>query len=148
MFGGGQERNLRPGTLPVSLIVGLGIVSELALENHAQRKDICRVIRRQILDALMPLEPIFNGDLENSLANTLNMSFSGIDSEALMVALKDEIAISNGSACTSHSYQPSHVLKAMGISSETIQSAIRISWCHMTDEVDWIKIRNKISSLI
>ncbi len=148
MFGGGQERSLRPGTLPVSLIVGLGVAAELALQNHARRTDICRTIRHQILDALMPLEPVFNGDLENSLANTLNISFLGIDSEALMVALKNEIAISNGSACTSHSYQPSHVLKAMEISPEIIQSAIRISWCHTTEKVDWIRVRDKIKNLL
>lgn len=147
-FGGGQEHRLRPGTLPVSLIVGLGLASELALQNHENRKEICRAFRDKVLDAILPLEPVFNGDLENSLSNTLNISFSGIDSEALMVTLKDEIAISNGSACTSHSYQPSHVLKAMGISSEVIQSAIRISWCHMTREVNWVKIRDKINNLI
>lgn len=148
MFGGGQERNLRPGTLPVSLIAGLGTAAELALQNHTKRKEVCRAIRHQILEALTPLEPIFNGDIENSLSNTLNISFPGIDSEALMVALKDEIAISNGSACTSHSYQPSHVLKAMKIPDEIIQSAIRISWCHMTEDTDWIKIRDKIKVLI
>lgn len=148
MFGGGQEHNLRPGTLPVSLLVGLGIASELALQNHVQRAEIYRKIRRKILNALMPLEPIFNGDLENSLANTLNISFPGIDSEALMVALKDEIAISNGSACTSHSYQPSHVLKSMGLDNALIQSAIRISWCHLTQEPDWKKITTIIKSLV
>lgn len=147
MFGGGQERNLRPGTLPVSLVVGLGTAAELALQNHTKRKEACLTIRHQILDALMPLEPFFNGDLENCLTNTLNLSFSGIDSEALMVALKNEIAISNGSACTSHSYQPSHVLKAMKIPDEIIQSAIRISWCHMTENVDWKRIGKIISGL-
>lgn len=148
MFGGGQERGLRPGTMPVALIAGLGVAAELALQNHAERKKICRELRRQILDAIIPLEPIFNGDLENSLANTLNISFPGVDSEALMVALKNEIAISNGSACTSHSYQPSHVLKAMRIDPDIIQGAIRISWCHMTEPVDWITVKNKIADLI
>lgn len=148
MFGGGQERNLRPGTLPVALIVGLGVAAELALQNHVERTKICRVFRSQILDAFMPLEPIFNGDLESILPNTLNISFPGVDSEALMVALKDEISISNGSACTSHSYQPSHVLKAMGLDTDVIQGAIRISWCHMTEAVDWIEIKNRIKDLI
>lgn len=64
-----------------------------------------------------------------------------------MVALKDEIAISNGSACTSHSYQPSHVLKAMGIPQEIIRGAVRLSWCHMTDEPNWDKVVNIIRSL-
>lgn len=147
MFGGGQERGLRPGTLPVPLIVGLGTASDLALQTHSERTNVCRQIRQEILDALMPLNPVFNGDLENSLPNTLNLSFTGIDSEALMVALKDEIAISNGSACTSQSYQPSHVLKAMKIPTEIIQGAVRISWCHMTEKVDWARINDKINSL-
>lgn len=148
MFGGGQERGLRPGTLPVSLIVGLGIAAELALHNHSQRTEICRAFRQHVLEALSPLEPIFNGDLECSLANTLNISFPGVDSEALMVALRDEIAISNGSACTSHSYEPSHVLTAMGVSKTTIQSAVRLSWCHMTKEPNWTKIISKITDLL
>jgi cysteine desulfurase len=147
MFGGGQEKNLRPGTLPVPLIVGLGFAAELALQNHVNRNEVCRALRQKALEALMPLEPTFNGDIENSLMNTLNISFPGIDSEALIVALKSEVAISNGSACTSHSYQPSHVLKAMGISSEIIQSAIRISWCHMTEDVNWESITKIINSL-
>ena len=54
-----------------------------------------------------------------------------------MVAVKDLVAISNGSACTSHSYEPSHVLAAMELSEEASMSALRISWCHMTPTVDW-----------
>jgi len=64
-----------------------------------------------------------------------------------MVALKDEIAISNGSACTSHSYQPSHVLKAMGIPQETVRGAVRLSWSHLTDNPDWNKVVSIIRSL-
>jgi cysteine desulfurase len=146
-FGGGQERGLRPGTLPVPLIVGLGLAAELALKNARQNAEICRAFRRRVLDALMPLEPIFNGDPECVMPHTLNISFPGIDSEALMVALKDEIAISNGSACTSHSYQPSHVLKAMYIPETTIKGAVRLSWCHMTSEPDWNRVVSIIKSL-
>jgi cysteine desulfurase len=146
-YGGGQERGLRPGTMPVSLVVGLGLAAELAVENAAERAEICQSFRRRALAALLPLEPVFNGDPERMVAHTLNISFPGIDSEALMVALKDEIAISNGSACTSHRYEPSHVLLAMNITQETVQSALRISWCHMTNEPDWAKIVNKINRL-
>ncbi len=146
-FGGGQERGLRPGTLPVPLIVGLGLAAEVALRQHRQRAEVCRAFRRRALDALTPLEPIFNGDPERVQPHTLNVSFPGIDSEALMVALKNEIAISNGSACTSHSYQPSHVLKAMGIPQTTIQSAVRLSWSHLTDEPNWNKVVSLVRSL-
>ncbi len=137
MFGGGQERGLRPGTLPVPLIAGLGLAAEMAQQNFLQREDVCRAFRRRALEALSVLEPIFNGDRERMLSHTLNISFPGVDSEALMVALKNEVAISNGSACTSHSYQPSHVLKAMRIPQMIIQSAVRLSWSHLTEIPDW-----------
>jgi cysteine desulfurase len=148
MYGGGQERGLRPGTMPVSLVVGLGLAAELAMQNVANRTKICQEFRQRALDALLLLEPIFNGDPELMVPHTLNISFPGIDSEALMVALKNEIAISNGSACTSHRYEPSHVLLAMSVPNNIIQGALRISWCHMTTEPDWKRVADKISSLI
>ncbi len=137
MFGGGQEKGLRPGTLPVALITGLGKAAELALKNAEQRTAKCKSFRQQALNAIAPLEPVFNGDQNRTLPHVLNISFPGLDSEAVIVSLKNHIAISNGSACTSQSYDPSHVLKSMELEKEIIQSAIRISWCHMTDEVDW-----------
>lgn len=146
-FGGGQEKGLRPGTLPVPLVVGLGLASELALQNSKERAACCRNFRKAVLEALEPVEPIINGDPDRTLPHVLNVSFPGLDSEALMVALKDIIAISNGSACTSHSYQPSHVLKAMGLSDEVVKGAVRISWCHLTDWPDWNEVVNAIKKL-
>lgn len=146
-FGGGQERGLRPGTLPVPLIAGLGLAAELALRHSGERATRCRAFRATLLDALKPLEPVINGDPGRSSPHALNISFPGVDSEALMVALKECIAVSNGSACTSHSYQPSHVLKAMGLSTERIEGAIRLSWCHMTEEVDWNRVVKIVRSL-
>ena len=137
MFGGGQEKGLRPGTLPVALITGLGKAAELALKNADQRTAKCKSFRQQVLNAIAPLDPVFNGDQNRTLPHVLNISFPGLDSEAVIVALKNHIAVSNGSACTSQSYDPSHVLESMELEKEIIQSAIRISWCHMSDEVDW-----------
>lgn len=147
LFGGGQERGLRPGTLPVPLVVGLGLAAELALKNHSKREKACRAFRDRALKALAPLSPLVNGEQARMLSHVLNLSFPGLDSEAVMVALKDLVAISNGSACTSHSYQPSHVLKAMGLSSEQIEGAIRISWCHLTEDPDWRGFVKIISGL-
>jgi cysteine desulfurase len=147
LFGGGQERGLRPGTLPVPLVVGLGLAAELALKNHSKREKACRAFRDRVLTALSPLSPRLNGDQSRTLPHVLNLSFPGLDSEAVMVALKDLVAISNGSACTSHSYQPSHVLKAMGLSDRQIEGAIRMSWCHMTENPDWNGIAKSIRSL-
>jgi cysteine desulfurase len=148
MFGGGQERGLRPGTLPVHLIAGLGLAAELALKNHKQRDQTCQAFRQNLLDFLLPLNPVINGDLEYSLPNVINLSFVGIDSEALMLALKDEIAISNGSACTSHSYQPSHVLQAMNLNKSIIESAVRISWCYLSENPNWSNIKKTIEVIV
>ena len=85
---------------------------------------------------------------ERVLAHVVNLSFPELDSEAAVVALKGEIAISNGSACTSASYKPSHVLKAMGLPDDEIMGALRISWCHMTPKVDWQGVAQQIARMI
>ena len=110
MFGGGQERGLRPGTLPVALIAGLGTASNRA--QGGRRSSGGQSAEEQMLAALLPLGAELNGDPERTVATTLNVSIPGVDSEAAIVALKDVVALSNGSACTSQSYEPSHVLAA------------------------------------
>jgi cysteine desulfurase len=147
LFGGGQERGLRSGTLPVHLIAGFGLAAKLAWTEHSQRLKSCRNYRARILQALEPLNPIFNGDQARTLPHVLNISFAGLDSEAVMLALKDQIAISNGSACTSQNYTPSHVLKAMKLKSNVIQGALRISWCHMSEDVDWGMVATTVKRL-
>ncbi|WP_133717988.1 cysteine desulfurase DndA [Methylocaldum gracile] len=146
-FGGGQERGLRPGTLPVALIAALGEAAEIAVRDHAKRRQINLRIRERAMTALAKLNPRFTGDLSRSLDHVINVAFPGLDSEALMLALKDLVAISNGSACTSSSYSPSHVLKAMGMSDDEANACVRISWCHLMPEVDWDVIVNRISGL-
>jgi hypothetical protein len=148
MFGGGQEYGLRPGTLPTPQIVGLGKAAELALAECDKRSKKCAVFRTRVLDALSPFRPSFNGEQERTLPHVFNISFPNLDSEAVMVALKDLIAVSNGSACTSASYQPSHVLKAMGLDDERIKGALRFSWCHMSEEPDWDGIQNALKRLV
>ncbi len=147
LFGGGQERGLRPGTLPVALIVALGKAGEISVRDNARRKKICRQIREKALSALASLGHRMTGEQSLVMDHVLNLSFPGLDSEALMVVLKDLIAISNGSACTSSSYTPSHVLKAMGMSEMEANECVRISWCHLTPEVDWNVIANRISEI-
>jgi len=147
MVGGGQERGLRPGTLPVHLVVGFGEAARLARVEQEQRQTANRRFREAMLAALAPLEPEWNGNIEKTVGTTLNCSFPGIDSEALMVSLRPQVAISNGSACTSHKYEPSHVLTAMGFDEDRISGAVRWSWCHMTVEPDWDAITSTIASL-
>jgi len=147
VHGGGQERGLRPGTLPVPLIAALGEAAQLALAEHASRRKACLAIRQKLLAALKPLNPLVNGDPNRTMPHVLNLSIPGVDSEAVMVALKGLVAISNGSACTSATYRPSHVLQAMGLPLDRIQQALRISWCHMTPEVDWTAVVEQIQAL-
>ncbi|MBI2480918.1 MAG: aminotransferase class V-fold PLP-dependent enzyme [Planctomycetia bacterium] len=128
VFGGGQERGLRPGTVPVALAVGLGEAARLAGAEWQTRRAAALKIREQLLHDLQAVEHRINGDPTRCQPHVLNVSFPGIDSEALMMALRNQIAISNGSACTSSSYKPSHVLIAMGLESGRIASAVRVSY--------------------
>jgi cysteine desulfurase len=147
MYGGGQERGLRPGTLPVALIAGLGLASSLALKEHDGRTQQCEAIKALALAALAPLGIVMNGDAERVVAHTLNFSVPGVDSEAAIVALKDVVAISNGSACTSQSYEPSHVLTAAGLPDNQIAGALRLSWSHLTPEAPWDEVADRLSQL-
>ena len=93
------------------------------------------------------LTPRIHGRPEETMDHVLNIPFPGLDSEALIVSLKDLVAISNGSACTSSSYKPSHVIKAMGYSDDEANEAICLSWCHLTPEVDWSGVAERIKTL-
>jgi cysteine desulfurase len=148
MQGGGQERGLRPGTLPVALIAALGTAAEVAVRDVEKRRSRCREIRKEALEAFASLSPQIAGSPDAIADHVLNVAFGDLDSEALMVALKDLIAISNGSACTSSSYTPSHVLRAMGMSDDEANCHVRISWCHLTPEVDWAAVAARIQTLL
>jgi cysteine desulfurase len=147
MYGGGQERGLRPGTLPVPLIAGLGLAAELVASEARERATGCHRFRRCLLDALMPLHPVLNGDQDRVLPHVLNLSFPGLDADDVMAALKDLVAISSGAACTSQSTTCSHVLGAMGLESSVMEGALRWSWSHMTEEPDWESVSNIIAAL-
>ena len=147
VFGGGQERGLRPGTLPVPLIVGFGLAAEIAAKDHAKRDAVNTATRAAILEAFASLNPKLHGDQTRVLPHVVNLAIPGVNSEAAMVALKDIVAISNGSACTSANYSLSHVLKAMDLPEEDILGALRISWCHMTPEVDWSQMAERLATL-
>ena len=148
MFGGGQERGLRPGTQPVPLIAGFGLAAELAEREAAQRRAACLTIRDEALRALAPLQPQVHGDPDiGVLPNILSLAIPGVDSEAVMVAAKDLVAMSNGSACTSARYEPSHVLTAMALPDEEIAGTVRLSWTHETPSVPWIELATRLDDL-
>ncbi len=146
-FGGGQELGLRPGTLPVHLVVGLGLAAELAVRDAVQRAAACLEYRAQLLAGLSPLNPELNGNSAHVAPAIANLSFPGIDAEEAMEAVADLIAVSNGSACTAASDACSHVLAAMGIGPDRAAAAIRFSWCHNTPEPDWREIVKRLRLL-
>lgn len=146
IYGGGQEYGLRAGTLPVALIAGLGKASELMSLNNAEWWRKCEKHKLAFMDAFASLSPHLHGS--KTLPNVVNFSIDSINAEAAIVVLKDLIAFSNGSACTSKSYEPSHVLSAMKIDESLISGAMRMSWCHQTEEIPWGLVANKLSSMI
>jgi len=147
MLGGGQERGLRPGTLAVHLIAGLGLAAELGMAEADERAAKNETFRRQALAGLAPLGPVITGDPERTIANILNLSFPRVDADEAMEALADVVAVSNGSACTSQSQTCSHVLAAMGLAGPRAEGAMRLSWCHLTPEPDWGRVVQTIQNL-
>jgi cysteine desulfurase len=137
MFGGGQERGLRPGTVPVHLVAALGLACELAINEIEVRATACRQFGEQALAALAPLHPQVAGDAAHRVPHILNFSIPGLDSEEVMEAWAALAAVSNGSACTSQSTTCSHVLAAMGLTGDRAAGAVRLSWCHTTPTPDW-----------
>ena len=133
-FGGGQEAKLRPGTLPVHLIVGLGLAAKIAKRDLKKRQLKNKKIYDQIISLMKNLKAELNGNEKYLLGNCINFSIPGVDAEAFMLVTKDLISISNGSACTSSTYEPSHVIKAMTNDENILKGAVRISWCHMTED--------------
>lgn len=130
MYGGQQEHGIRPGTIPVALVAGLGKACELAKAEYADNYTKCQKIKRKMCELLNTsgLMYEFNGDQNYCVPNTMNVCICGVSSEALMISTKQYCGVSNGSACNSKSYEPSYVLKAMGISTERIDNSIRVSW--------------------
>jgi cysteine desulfurase len=147
MFGGGQERGLRPGTLPVPLIGALGEAVRLGVEDGADRRAKNQARRQRALAAFDSLHPVVVGDPDRSASHILMLAFPRVDSEALMLGVRDLVAISNGSACTSASYAPSHVLTAMGLPDAVVSGAVRLSWSHAAPEPDWAGIVAAIAQL-
>ncbi|MGL5552125.1 MAG: IscS subfamily cysteine desulfurase, partial [Plesiomonas shigelloides] len=139
MHGGGHERGMRSGTLPVHQIVGMGEAYRIAKEEMAEEMARIRTLRDRLWNGLKDMEAVYvNGDLEQRMAGNLNVSFAFVEGESLIMALKD-LAVSSGSACTSASLEPSYVLRALGLNDELAHSSIRFSIGRYTteEEVDY-----------
>ena len=140
MHGGGHERGMRSGTLPVHQIVGMGEAYRLAKEEMAAEMPRLLALKNRLWNGLKDIEEVYlNGSLEHSVPNILNVSFAYIEGESLMMALKD-LAVSSGSACTSASLEPSYVLRALGLNDELAHSSIRFSFGRFSteEEVDYV----------
>ena len=140
MHGGGHERGMRYGTLPVHQIVGMGEAYRIAKEEMATEMPRLLALKNRLWNGLKDIEEVYlNGSLEHSVPNILNVSFAYIEGESLMMALKD-LAVSSGSACTSASLEPSYVLRALGLNDELAHSSIRFSLGRFSteEEVDYV----------
>ncbi len=139
VHGGGQERGLRAGTLATHQIVGMGEAFRLArLEMAADNERIAK-LRDRLWNGLAGLGEVYrNGDCAHSVPHHLNLSFAGVGGESLMLAIRD-LAVSSGSACSSASLEPSHVLRALGRDDELAHSSIRLTLGRFTtaEEVDY-----------
>ncbi len=134
LYGGQQEYGFRPGTTPVAMVAGLAKAAEIMEKDYPALVSKLIAQKEKLLKSFEGLAYQINGDPAFTLPNILNISFEGVDSESVFVALKEYYAISSGSACTSGSYDPSYVLVAMGLDTKRISQALRISW--WDEEVD------------
>jgi cysteine desulfurase len=144
MDGGGHERGMRSGTLPVQQIVGLAKACEIAKQEMEAETVRMAALRDRLRDKLMSeLDEVFiNGSMEHRLAGNLNMSFAYVEGESLLMGIK-EVAVSSGSACTSASLEPSYVLRALGTADELAHSSIRfgIGRFNTEAEIDFVAER-------
>ena len=144
MHGGGHERGLRSGTLNVPGIVGLGAACELAATRMESEATQISTLRDRLQTKLLTgLDRVrVNGSQEHRLPGNLNMTFEHVDSETLMMGLKD-VALSSGSACTSAKIEPSHVLRALGLDEEAAHSTLRfgLGRFNTEQEIDFVAER-------
>jgi cysteine desulfurase len=132
MHGGGHERGLRSGTLPTHQIVAMGEAFRLAAAELAADRDRLEALRAQFRAALADLPGVYlNGSRRRRVPGIVNLSFAGIAGESLLLGLKD-VAASSGSACTSASLEPSHVLRALGVPDELAHATLRFSFGRFT----------------
>jgi cysteine desulfurase len=139
VIGGGQERGKRGGTENVASIIGLGRAAELALERLADEQVRVRGMRDRFEDSLLArLNHIYvNGRRDQRLPNTSNIAFDFVEAEAILMRLdKLGICASSGSACTTGSLDPSHVLSAMGLTPARARSCVRFSFSHFNTDAD------------
>jgi len=154
IFGGGQERGIRSGTLNVPGIVGLGAALQIAQKKMERENQIFKKWNTLVHNSIQEKYPnvLLNGHPTHRLSHNLNICLEGIENKALINLLKNDIAISAGSACTTTTVEPSHVLRAIGRTDSQAHSSIRIGFGRFNtdEEINWAidKIQLAIKKLI
>jgi len=143
IHGGGQEKNMRAGTENVASIVGMGKAIDLATENIEKKNRYIKELRKYLIDNILKNIPdtILNGDREKRLAGNINLCFKYIEGESILLMLDSlGICASSGSACTSGSLEPSHVLLALGLPHEIAHGSLRLTLSkeNTQEEIDYV----------
>jgi cysteine desulfurase len=150
VFGGGHERRLRSGTLPVHQIVGLGaacsICSKILASEAEQIGAMRELLKRQLSDRVPDIQ--FNGHPDNRLPGNLHVSIPGANAEAVMMKLRNQLAMSSGSACTVSSPEPSHVLKAIGLDASCLTKSLRFGIGRFNNESEIYKAAELVGSTV
>jgi cysteine desulfurase len=142
MDGGGHERGMRSGTVPVPLAVGFGKAAEICREVMGEESKQLATLRDQLQELILSKvdEAYLNGHPEKRLPHNLNISFAYVEGESVLMGLNKEVALSSGSACTSATLEPSYVISALGVDSELAHSSIRFGLHRFSteEEVDFV----------
>jgi cysteine desulfurase len=140
--GGGHERGMRSGTVPVPLTVGFGAAAEICREVMPEESRRLAGLRDRLQDAILSKvdEAYLNGHPDRRLPHNLNISFAYVEGESVLMGLNKEVALSSGSACTSATLEPSYVISALGVDSELAHSSIRFGLHRFSteEEVDFV----------
>jgi len=147
--GGAQERNRRAGTENVPGVVGFGVAAGIALRRRVEDAARLAALRDRLEERLLGIEGARRNGGNPRVPNTTNVSFEGVDAEALLIALDLEgIAVSTGAACAAGGVEPSHVLRAMGLPPERVQSSLRLSLGRGTTEAEVLRAADVIAAVV
>lgn len=145
-FGGGHERNLRPGTANVPAIVGFGVAARLAKAERGEQAAHQNGLRKTLIAGLESMgDVMLNTTIESSLPQTVNARIVGVGARALMHATRGEVAFSSGSACATTKAEPSHVLLAQGLTAHAASESIRLSFGRYTSSDELIRAADVIA---
>jgi cysteine desulfurase len=148
-YGGGQERGLRAGTVATHQVVGMGLAFALAQAVPESEAERIALLREQLWQGLSALGGIWrNGDPDHSVPHLLNVSFEGVEGESLIAAVRRDLAVSTGSACTSALQEPSYVLRALGRDEVLSESSLRFGLGRFTTPADIVTAVNVVTRAV